>query len=318
MMAHKDYMNMIPFYLYDELESNEKLSFEKHLETCSECTREVERLKTIFNKISEYGDNVIDDRILLEARQELRGAIRLEKNKINPFNMIFGKITSFIVKPGGFAIGFASVLIVGLFVGYLLFNVQSSNEINGNSVFQNTGNGQKGNFNITDVKIINSNPATGEIEFNYDITKSENIKGNVNDPKVKNILSFAMLNDQNPGIRLNSLNVINANQNLKYDSELRQTVLTVARYDKNPGVRREALKFVGELPFDNEVKNTLIYVLLNDTSAGLRIEAMNLISDAAKKGVVFNNQDLTVFKESLENDKNNYVRFLAKNIIKEY
>jgi len=73
-----------------------------------------------------------------------------------------------------------------------------------------------------------------------------------------------------------------------------------------------------EVPFNNDVKNTLIYVLLNDTSSGVRIEAMNIISEAAKKGATFNNQDLTIFKENLENDKNNYVRFLAKNIIKEY
>ena len=317
-MTHKEYQDMIPFYLYDELDLNVKLAFEKHLETCSECKKEFEKYKSVINNISEYGNTIVDDKVLMESRQELRGAIRHEKSKVNSFHLIFEKITSFIIKPSGLAISAISILLMGLLIGYLIFNVRSASDLKNLDVDQLLSNVLKNYLNITDVKIINSNPATGEVEFSYDITKTESVKGNVNDPKVKSLLSYAVLNEQNPGIRLNSLNFINASQNLKLDDELRQTIFTVAKYDKNPGVRREALQFIREVPFNNDVKNTLIYVLLNDTSSGVRIEAMNIISEAAKKGATFNNQDLTIFKENLENDKNNYVRFLAKNIIKEY
>ena len=317
-MTHKEYQDMIPFYLYDELDLNVKLAFEKHLETCSECKKEFEKYKSVINNISEYGNTIVDDKVLMESRQELRGAIRHEKSKVNPFHLIFEKITSFIIKPSGLAISAITILLMGLLIGYLIFNVRSASDLKNLDVDQLLSNVLKNYLNITDVKIINSNPATGEVEFSYEITKTENVKGNVNDPKVKSLLSYAVLNEQNPGIRLNSLNFINASQNLKLDDELRQTIFTVAKYDKNPGVRREALQFIREVPFNNDVKNTLIYVLLNDTSSGVRIEAMNIISEAAKKGATFNNQDLTIFKENLENDKNNYVRFLAKNIIKEY
>jgi hypothetical protein len=317
-MTHKEYQDMIPFYLYDELDLNVKLAFEKHLETCSECKKEFEKYKSVINNISEYGNTIVDDKVLMESRQELRGAIRHEKSKVNSFHLIFEKITSFIIKPSGLAISAITILLMGLLIGYLIFNVRSASDLKNLDVDQLLSNVLKNYLNITDVKIINSNPATGEVEFSYEITKTENVKGNVNDPKVKSLLSYAVLNEQNPGIRLNSLNFINASQNLKLDDELRQTIFTVAKYDKNPGVRREALQFIREVPFNNDVKNTLIYVLLNDTSSGVRIEAMNIISEAAKKGATFNNQDLTIFKENLENDKNNYVRFLAKNIIKEY
>ena len=317
-MTHKEYQDMIPFYLYDELDLNVKLAFEKHLETCSECKKEFEKYKSVINNISEYGNTIVDDKVLMESRQELRGAIRHEKSKVNSFHLIFEKITSFIIKPSGLAISAITVLLMGLLIGYLIFNVRSASDLKNLDVDQLLSNVLKNYLNITDVKIINSNPATGEVEFSYDITKTESVKGNVNDPRVKSLLSYAVLNEQNPGIRLNSLNFINASQNLKLDDELRQTIFTVAKYDKNPGVRREALQFIREVPFNNDVKNTLIYVLLNDTSSGVRIEAMNIISEAAKKGATFNNQDLTIFKENLENDKNNYVRFLAKNIIKEY
>ena len=105
---------------------------------------------------------------------------------------------------------------------------------------------------------------------------------------------------------------------LPVDDEIKNTLITVAKFDDNPGVRREALKSLKEIPLDNEIKNTLIYVLLNDTSAGIRIEAINTLVDAAKKGFNFNQNDVTLLRNKIKVDNNNYVRFQAKNIIKEY
>ncbi len=317
-MAHKDYKEMIPFYLYDELKSDEKLILEKHLETCAECTKEVEVYKTLFNKISIDAKETVDENLLPESRQELRGAIRRERSRRTFPQMIFEKISAVITKPIGFALSGASVLLVGLFIGYLIFNIPKPVETTQGNDDQEINNVINSNIRITNIKFIDSDPSDGEVEFSYDITKSKHLKGSVSNPNVQNILTNAIINEQNPGVRLNSLNVINANQKQMVDTELKQTICTVAKFDENPGVRREALKFLKEVPFDSDVKNTLLYVLLNDTSAGLRIEAINILSDAAKKGVVFNNQDLSIFKEKAQKDKNNYIKFQVKNIIKEY
>jgi len=62
----------------------------------------------------------------------------------------------------------------------------------------------------------------------------------------------------------------------------------------------------------------LIYVLLNDTSSGIRIEAINGLVDVSKRGISLNQTDLTLLRGKIQNDNNKYVRFQAKNIIKEY
>ena len=136
---------------------------------------------------------------------------------------------------------------------------------------------------------------------------------------MQQILTYAVLNEQNPGTRLNSINVISAAQTNKInDDEIKTALMAVAKFDENPGVRREAIHSLTEILIDNDIKNTLIYVLLNDTSAGIRIEAINSLVQAAKKGLNFSQNDLTILREKLETDKNNYIRFQANNIKKEY
>ena len=144
------------------------------------------------------------------------------------------------------------------------------------------------------------------------------MRGNVNDTELQKILTYAVLNEQNPGTRLNSISVINANQIQKPDDEIKNTLISVAKFDNNPGVRREALKSLNELPADEDIKNALIYALLNDTSAGIRIEAINALVKGSKSGINLNQKDLLLLKKKIQSDENNYVRYQAKNIIKEY
>ncbi|HEX9251597.1 MAG TPA: HEAT repeat domain-containing protein [Ignavibacteriaceae bacterium] len=171
---------------------------------------------------------------------------------------------------------------------------------------------------IQNINFIDSDPSDGQVEFTFDAVKSGRIKGNVNDAEVQKILTYAVLNEQNPGTRLNSINVINANQIQKPDDEIKSTLIAVAKFDNNPGVRIEALKSLNKLPADEEIKNTLIYVLLNDTSSGIRIEAINSLVGASKSGVSLNQKDLMLLRDKIQTENNNYVKFQAKNIIKEY
>jgi hypothetical protein len=57
---------------------------------------------------------------------------------------------------------------------------------------------------------------------------------------------------------------------------------------------------------------------LNDTSAGIRIEAIDGLVDVSKSGISLNQKDLTSLRDKIQTDDNNYIRYQAKNIIKEY
>ena len=63
-------------------------------------------------------------------------------------------------------------------------------------------------ISISNIQFIDSDPSDGEVEFTFQASKPVRLKGNVNDPKIQSVLTYAMLNEQNPGSRLNSINAM--------------------------------------------------------------------------------------------------------------
>ena len=310
-MNHNECKELIPFYLYEELDSEKKILFENHIKSCKDCTSELESYKFLFDDISEDSKSPVDPKVLMEARLELRGYLRAQQNKVSFSNNIKDYVVSLLYKPVGLALSGFSLLLIGLLIGFLVFNTPMIENIKTSSENSNQ-------VRIQNINFIDPDPSDGEVEFTFETVQSDRMKGSVNDTELQNILTYAVLNEQNPGTRLNSINVINANQIQKTDEEIKSTLIAVAKFDNNPGVRREALKSLNKLSADEDIKNTLIYVLLNDTSAGIRIEAINGLVDASKTGISLNQNDLTSLREKIQIDDNNYIRYQAKNIIKEY
>lgn len=310
-MEHNEYKEMIQFYLYEELDLDKRKLFEEHIKTCNECMLELESYRKFFTHIHDEGSFSVNPNLLTEARLELRGQLRAQRNQVSFLKQISNSIYSAITKPVGLAFSGTSILLIGMFVGYLIFRTPSFDNPAPNSAVNDQ-------IKISNIIFTDPDPSDGVVEFTFDAVKPGHFKGDISDPKLQQLLTYAVLNEQNPGTRLNSINVINATQTTGVDDEIKSTLITVAKYDGNPGVRREALKSLKEIPIDTEIKNAFIYVLLNDTSAGLRIEAINTLVDAAKKGFNFSSDDLTKFRNKIQVDNNNYVRLQAKNIIKEY
>jgi hypothetical protein len=310
-MNHNECKELIPFYLYEELDPENKRLFEDHIKSCKDCASELESYKILFAELSEEFKSPLDPKLLMEARLELRGYLRAQQNKISFSNNIKDYILSLFYKPIGFAVSGFSTMLVGLFIGYLVFNTPVIEQIEPDST-------KSDQIRIQNINFIDSDPSDGEVEFTFEAVQSGRLRGSVNDTELQKILTYAVLNEQNPGTRLNSINIINANQIQKPDDEIKSTLIAVSKFDNNPGVRIEALKSLNKLPADEDIKNTLIYVLLNDTSAGIRIEAINGLVEASKTGINLNKNDLTSLRDKIQIDKNNYIRFQAKNIIKEY
>lgn len=310
-MKHKKYEDLIQLYLYDEIDEANKRFLKQHLKGCPECKNHLEELSKMFKIFMEKDKNESDDKLLFEARAELRGYLRAQKNKTSIAGKLIQILSLLTIKPVSIAFSGATVLLVGFFLGYLIFKTPTVN------------NSEEGlNFNnltkIQNINFLDPDPNDGVVEFTYESVKSGRIKGNINDSQVQELLTYAMLNEKNPGTRLNSINVINASDQTQKDDELKSVLISVAKYDNNPGVRREALKSLNELIIDKEIKDALIYVLLNDTSAGIRIEAINCLMEATKKGVKLDEIDLITLKNKIESDENNYLKYQLHNIVKEY
>lgn len=317
-MNHNDFKKLLQLSIYGELNSSEYQELKTHLANCEECRTELEQQKNILSLLSNAEKENIDNTLLKEARAQLRGALRNERQHKDHFQLLLAYLSEFISVPFRLALSGVTLVVLGFFIGFLVFRSSSVTPI---TQQVNTGNEFsliQDNISIYNVRFIDSDPSDGEVEFTFEAVKPITLKGKVNDPKIQSILTYAMLNEQNPGARLNSISAIDYGKSNYLDNDVKNALITVLLTDKNSGVKREALKLMKKFPYDEDVKQAYLYVLANDSSSGLRIEAINALLENIQSGKTLSKNDIDLFKEKLQKDDNSYIRYRTKTILEEY
>ena len=317
-MKHNEYKQLLQLSLFGELKTEEQIILKEHLSICDECRTELADQKNLLELILGKKKAEIDEKVLSAARYQLRGALRSEKENKDFFGMAIGSISQFFTSPLKLAFSGIGLLVVGVIIGSLFFSksspIEFSNQQNGENKFASLNE----NISISNLRFIDSDASDGEVEFTFEASRPVHLKGKVNDPQIQGVLTYAMLNEQNPGSRLNSINAMDTEFPAKYDKDVKDAVITVVMSDENPGVRREALKLMNKIPYDESIKQALLYIITNDTVSGLRIEALNSIIEAGNKGYKLNNEELNLFRQTMQDDKNPYIKLRSKTILQEY
>lgn len=317
-MKHNEYKQLLQLSLFGELKSEEQIILKEHLLGCEECRAELEDQKNLLELLSGKKKPIVDEKVLSEARYQLRGALRSAQSHKNILNSAAESISQLFTNPLKFAFSGIALLVLGIIIGSLFFSksaeTQFSNQQNGENRFASMSE----DISISNVRFIDSDASDGEVEFTFQASRPVRLKGNVNDPQIQSVLTYSMLNEQNPGSRLNSINAMDTEISTNYDDDVKNALITVVMTDENPGVRREALKLMGKFPYDESIKQTLLYVVANDTVSGLRIEALNSLIEAGNKGYKLNNSEINLFKEKLQKDENPYIKLRSKTILQEY
>ena len=320
-MNHKKYKTLIDEYFFGEINSREKIELEEHLKNCELCRSEFNSAKVLKDSLLKNELPEPDENLLSLARSELRSSLRNERKRTGIWEKITRSITTPLFLTPQLVGAAFSFLIIGIAAGYFIFNSAGTLHYTMETPKQDNTNEQvmlSGDTRISDVRFISKNAADGTIDFTFDAIKPMHITGKISDPQVQNILTYSMLNGDNPGTRLNTINLINSSDKQQPDPEIKNALLSVVKYDNNQGVRLEAMKLLKKFSFDDEVKSAMLYVLQNDSSSGMRIDAMNTLVQANKKGSTFNSEDLSVLRQKVQQDDNNYIRYQAKTVLKEY
>ncbi len=317
-MKHNEYKQLLQLSLFGELKTEEQSKLKEHLLTCEECRAELEDQKNLLELISGKKKVNVDEKVLSAARYQLRGALRAEKSGSNYFGIVTGNINQFFTTPLKFAAVSLTMLLLGVLIGSLFIGNSSESEFNGQKANDSRFTSLDESISISNLIFVDSDLSDGEVEFTFQASKPVRLKGKVDDPKIQSVLTYAMLNEQNPGSRLNSINAMDTEVPIHYDQDVKNALITVVMTDENPGVRREALKLISKFPYDESVKQTLLYVITKDTVSGLRIEALNSLIEAGSQGNKLNQDDLNLFRQKLQQDDNPYIKLRSKTILQEY
>ncbi|MFQ6674765.1 MAG: HEAT repeat domain-containing protein [Fidelibacterota bacterium] len=91
---------------------------------------------------------------------------------------------------------------------------------------------------------------------------------------VRELLYYLLLNESNPGRRLQSIKLIS---HFDEDDEMKMVLVAAALSDENPGVRLRAIKNLASYSADKTIRDTAIKLLLEDTNTAVRMEALTIL-----------------------------------------
>ena len=212
-------------------------------------------------------------------------------------------------------------LAAGFFLGYLAFRSPAPPQQVQPAPTLQTANGERPVLpeggQIANVKFVDPDARDGEVEFTFDAIMPMHMKGKVNDPQIQQVLSYALLNEQNPGTRLRSVNAMASEHAAMTDEEVKKVLITVLASDNNPGVRKEALGALQKFPFDNTIKRAFMTALAKDSNSSIRIDAINALKSASLKDIASDQDLLNIFRDKVKSDNNPYVRLRAKAVLQE-
>ena len=188
-MNHNEIKKWIRLSLYGELTNEEQSVLELHLKDCDECRNELEQQRNLLSLISDK-KNEVDDKLLMEARAQLRGAIRNERQHKSYFDNVVQYLNDILTIPFRTVLSGAALLVIGFFVGYLFYG---SSTIETHIITDKTNNEFpvfQDDVTISNISFIDSDPSDGEVEFTFVAMKPVYFKGRVDDPKIQSILTY--------------------------------------------------------------------------------------------------------------------------------
>lgn len=314
-MKHKKYIELIHLWFIDELNPQSKIELDEHLKNCEQCNADFTEMTLLKNNLEVQKMKEPDEKLLLESRKDLKLKLNNLKNGNSFFTKIFYSLHELFIFNYKLALSGAALLLAGIALGYVFFS-PSNNKMNEVvSVEQGDLSLLQSNIQISNMQLITTDETNGQVEVSFDAVKPVRFKGNVYDERIQKFLTYSVLHDENPGMRLNTINLIGSKQSKNLDKEIKEALISVLKFDENLGVRREALKTIKKLPFDDLIKEAYLFILQNDKNSSLKIEVINSLLDAKKEGHKFTEKEMKMFKEKSQTDDNNYIRVQMKNIL---
>lgn len=318
-MKKEQIREMIPLAVYGELSDAERADFDAALKKYPDLRQEMEELERFSSLVSRHTPEDVKEGLLHDARTQLRSALRAERGRV-PFSV---RVKEWFVPLFDPSVAIAAIIValIGIIIGRVtapdhssILAIPAVKEV---SIKE--PNNESNRTLITNIRFIDSDASDGEIEFEFNAVAPMHVKGKVDDPEIQRLLTHALLNESNAGVRLATLSAISERSAAQrsVDPAVRTTLIRSLKEDQNPGVRREALRVLEQYGFDAEVRDALIFVIGHDKNAGLRVAAINALQAAKMDGKTFDESSVNKLKEQISREQNSYIRNRTVNLVKE-
>ncbi len=310
MQCH-EFEERLPLLLYGELTSAEQTACEEHLAACAACRAAREKLEHLHQLLAQRQQIEVSPALLAEARMSLDEALERQQHgwralwnnglpllRFQPASRFALALTLVLF---GFGLGWGLRPHVD---GHATTNVSGVNTADVSSP-------DLQNMRISDISGVAPDPQTGGVKVTLDAESRVTLQGQLNDPKIQQVLLYAVKSYDNPGIRRDTLDALRSHAD---NPNIREALIYAMRHDPNAGVRLEALGAVCSLNPASDVHNALLEALQQDSNPGVRVAAVDaLISSTEKEGC--DEPTAQTLAKLASTDSNPYVRLKCANAV---
>lgn len=316
-MKHKKYTELLELNILGELSETEEIELRNHLFECAECNKEYTKLKKMYSVVITERHIAPTDEDLINARARLFNTINSEEEQltiIEKLKKIWG--TTFQNKYK-LAFGSIALLLVGLSVGYLLFNNFSSPPTLLTNNIIDLDKLKRGDIKITKVSLPEKFSKNGEFEFKLGDSNPVNYKGNLNDVIVQKLLAIVIKETENPGFKIKTAKIVAEfiPNNFMPDEKIKDAFITTLKTDKNPGVRKEALKALISFPYDNSIRDALLYTLEHDQNTSNRMDAINTLLTVNIGSYSIDNKIKSNLEQGIVEEDNELIKYRTTKLL---
>lgn len=293
-------------YVYDELLDDERYEFERHVDRCLGCRREVDELRQLRADMSVIPVKEPSPNLLAASRMRLQEALENESQHAGWRRFTFdlaGWMHAMRFSPALTAV----LLIFGFAAGVLTtYQIRTGSTTDQHQL---VGQGQQpAEASIAGIRGIVQEPGSNKVQIQYDRLMPDTVQGSIDDPRIQQLLLFAARNNLNTGVRIDSIDLLTQKPE---DARIREALIYALRYDKNPGVRLKSLEglrsYVKE---DRRVRDAVLEALMKDNNPGVRSQAIALL-----ESVKVDSSVRQAFAALATQDQDPYIRTESRRVL---
>jgi hypothetical protein len=294
-MNCRERQHEIILFLYEELSDQIRQDLRTHLDDCDTCTQFLEREKQMQSQLTDdFSDWEVPSDLLVECRRDLSESMdRIDsRRQWWKFPALAG------LAPRVRFLESAALLSMGLALG-----VYVTNQIETPSPLlpeQNQFAGIPEDASVANLRIVESDPASGQVELAGEMVQPMRIEGNLNDADVLGLIVGALQLPSNPGFRFQAVELLSQNA---VNPDIKQVLLNRLLADDNAGVRLSALQALDAFSEEDVVRQALKYVVETDDTPGIRIQAIEALAPMTEAEALD-----AAFQETVRDVPNEYIR----------
>ena len=290
---------LIPLYYYGELTPEEEDQAEAHIHECGACARQMEAARALAAAVVRRRMDAPAE-LLVDCRADLAAAMR--GAAAEPAWRLWLEAAGATLS--GFTrwrqpLGAAALIAVGFLAARLVpagsgSGVSTASLVPSEGVFVNVRSAQP--------------DSSGRVRIAYDETRRQEVFGAIDDPRVQKLLLVAAQEEDDPGVRVESVGLLRERAG---SGEVREALMNALLHDSNPGVRLKALEGLKPLAEQPPVRGVLSQALQFDDNDAVRMQAVDLLTLRRDEAMV------GVLQRLVQKEDNSYVRLKCTKALKE-